>query len=207
MIGKLSSSLSLESQSSDADDHDKILATEQICTEMNSLLVVSSGTAGTNRMEHVGSTSGLDTVMQEASSKVQSKLKALKRENVSTGKSKHSIGKTLNSTDRKQKTLAAVSELSQNTSCQKVEVRGSDKSHKESVDESIGHSSGADIFCGDKINTADAEKSAISSSILSKAQYSPGWSNLEKNLYLKGIEIFGKNRYCNFYGSILVSKK
>ena len=153
-------------------------------------------------MEHPGSNSGLDTVMLEVPSKIMGKRKVLKHETMPLGENKLSVGKFLNPADKKQKKLAAVGEvIFQDTNCPDAGVPGSDQFQKEYVDESIVQSSGTDIFRGDKTNTNDVEKSIITvskvgnSSILSKAQSSHGWSTMEKDLYLKGVEIFGKNRY------------
>lgn len=175
------------------------LAAEQMCSQMNSLLV-SSGSAGTNSIEHPGFTSGLCTVTQEVPSKVKGKRKVMKHEHKSLGKTKLSVGKFRKPSYKKQKILTAVSEdTSQDIICLDV---GSDKFQKESTDESIGHSFGTDILCSKRTDIIDGEKDVFevnNSSITRKTQNVDGWSIIEKDLYLKGLEIFGKNRYNDFF--------
>ncbi|ONK63581.1 uncharacterized protein A4U43_C07F16730 [Asparagus officinalis] len=190
--GKSGTALSSESDSN-PDDHGSNLAAERMCTKMRSLLVVSSGEAETtNRVEHLGAAIDSDAVVEEVPLKVTGKRKVLKHETTSLVKPNLSVGKFLNPADKKQKILSAVSDRN----CLDVGVTSSYQFHKESVDESIGNSSETNAFHSDESNSVDVEKGAKDANNpfnLRKAQSSHGWSSMEKDLYLKGVEIFGKN--------------
>ncbi|KAJ6807670.1 histone-lysine N-methyltransferase EZ3 isoform X2 [Iris pallida] len=197
---KLGTVLSLESEDSNPDDGTYLETDEGMGADVNKL-ALSPGTEETSTIGHPGSNCDLDTVMPEVPMKVKGKRKVLKHQHASVDKTKYSA--ELGSVDKKQKILSE-SDLPPRgqyfTNCLDTEIAGSDLFQKESVDESIGFPSKTQPLRGDKTSNIDVESSSMKvcsikkSSNRSKAQFSHDWTTMEKDLYLKGIEIFGKKQ-------------
>ncbi|MQL95500.1 hypothetical protein Taro_028162 [Colocasia esculenta] len=163
---------------------------------------------------HKGGDSTLEgTTDSELLLKSMGKRKAQKHESMLVGTMKDSAEKILNSSDKKQKKLRisdVVSMVSKDMlninlsdskdPCALPEVQLQDKvlcelstnDHKMDRFQRKDSNAGEDI--ADIVKEAPSVKSC-KSRLSSKGQGSQDWSTIEKDLYLKGIEIFGKNRY------------
>nr|XP_019710445.1 histone-lysine N-methyltransferase EZ1 isoform X2 [Elaeis guineensis] len=173
---KVGASLPSESEDSNPDD-DNANATvaEQVCDDVDRPVPVSSE-AGTSGMPNLGATNDLDITTSEVSMKNLGKRKA----------NDHLL-------DSHPISIA-------DTQCPDSEASTADQLQKKATEESTENSSRTDTCVGNGSNTLEDVtnnttkvsllKSAISSS---KEQTAHGWNTIEKDLYLKGIEIFGKN--------------
>lgn len=209
---KVGASLPSESEDSNPDD-DSANATiaEQVCDDVDRPVTVSSETAGTSNMPNPGATNDLDVTTSEVSMKNLGKRKVLKHDNMLQEETDSAAEKCLASADKKQKklTTSAVSRALDShpisiadTQCPDSEASAADQLQKKAIEESTENSSRTDTCVGNGSNILeDVTHNTTRVSLLnnsfsfSKEQTAHGWNTIEKDLYLKGIEIFGKNRY------------
>ncbi|KAG1371347.1 Histone-lysine N-methyltransferase [Cocos nucifera] len=223
---KIGASLPSESEDSNPDD-DNANATvaEQVRDDVDRPVTVSSETDGTSRMPNLGATIDLDITTSEVFMKNLGKRKVLKHDSMSQEETESAAEKCLASTDKKQKKLT--SDASQandhlldshpisiaDTQCPDSEASAADQLQKKATEESTENSSRTDTCVGDGSKTLeDVTKNTTKVSLLkssfgsSKEQTVHGWNTIEKDLYLKGIEIFGRNR-CDLSGQRNYLKK
>ncbi|XP_026656133.1 histone-lysine N-methyltransferase EZ1 isoform X2 [Phoenix dactylifera] len=211
---KVGASLPSESEDSNPDDDNtNTTVVEQVCNDVDRPVIVSSETAWTSRMLNPGATYDLDVATSEVSMKNLGKRKVLKHDNMSQEETESAAEKCLASADKKQKKLTTsdVSQANDNpldshpisvedTKCPDSEASAADQLQKKAIDESTENSSRTDTCVGNGSNTLEDVTNNTNKVSLLKNSFSSsqeltahGWNTIEKDLYLKGIEIFGKN--------------
>lgn len=205
-----------ESEDSNPDDDITNLTNSSgLCSDVNKLTIVASETVG-NKMHHTVSFFAIKVNFLDFSLKTAvnvGKRKNLIQENMPLGKSQSSSGKHVGHAEKKPKKISASdfsppsSEIDMlytnnpshpDTKCQGGAENCDQIQHKYNEFPSLTKDDHVNKY-GNNNKNKDVNKETEVSLLKSLSSFSRrgqtcGWSVIEKDLYLKGIEIFGKNR-------------
>lgn len=211
---KMESASPSESEDSNPDDDTINLAPSNgQCSDVNGSTIVSSEAVG-NPRRYTVSTCAIEGNVSDFPLKTVvnvGKRKNLKQENMSLGKSQ-APGKHVGPADKKQKKISAsdfstpsreidmlctsISSLP-DTKYQDGPATCNQLQHESNEYPSLAKDDHGNDY-GSNIKDTEVNKKTEVSLIRSLSSFSReqtcGWSVIEKDLYLKGIEIFGKNR-------------
>ncbi|KAI0511533.1 hypothetical protein KFK09_012163 [Dendrobium nobile] len=211
---KMESGSPSESEDSNPDDDiTNLTPSNGLCSDVNRLTIVSSETVG-NMTHHTVSSCAIEENVPDLPLKTLvniSKRKNLKQENMSLGKSQTFLGKHFGPADKKQKKISA-SDLStpsremdilyanvsslHYTKCQGGAAICDQFQHESNQYPSLTKGDHGNDY-GTNIEDTEVNKTTEVFLLKSLSSFSRGqtcgWSVIEKDLYLKGIEIFGKN--------------
>ncbi|XP_072997656.1 histone-lysine N-methyltransferase EZ1 isoform X1 [Typha latifolia] len=203
--------LSESEDSNPSDDNVRDTVSMQICTDEDRSVNFSSGTAEASRTPNAEATFQTEIINLKIHEKTVGKRKTIEHESILEGETEPTET-FLVSADKKQKKLTS-SDLSlagenllhdhpiSKADNEDPDSRKHSLNHfqEEAVDAFTEHPSKTDNCFGDHSNAIEDVKDTDMVSMTKdsfssgKAQTASFWNTMEKDLYLKGIEIFGKN--------------
>lgn len=208
-----------ESEDSNPDDDITNLTTSNgLCSDVNRLTIVASETVG-NKTHHTVSFCAIEVSVPDFLLKHAvnvGKRKNLIQENMPLGISQSSSGKHDGPAEKKQKKISASdfsppsSEINMlytnnpslpDTKCHGGAANCDQLQHKYTEYPSLTNDDHGNEYDTNNKNR-DVNKETAVSLLKSLSSFgreqTSGWSVIEKDLYLKGIEIFGKNRWFTY---------
>ncbi|WOL18379.1 hypothetical protein Cni_G27174 [Canna indica] len=211
LIQEHDTSLPSESEDSNPDDENiKLIATEKICTDVNRP-AVSPETSDRSDKKNLEDTNDIDMSSEVplrnlGNRKILKDAKGLPEEPASYAGSVVSSDKKRKRSSSSESEIPLVNEDSldkhpnsiSSSECQDFEAPAPSQDHERVIDESVAHPTGKDICVGSSRNTIeettkDTSRFTTVKAGASRNQTAYGWNTMEKDLYLKGLEIFGEN--------------
>lgn len=209
-----SASPSESKDSNPDDDITNLTNSNGLCSDVNKLTIVASETIG-NKMHHTVSFFAIEVNVPDfflKSAVNVGKRKNLIQDNIPLGKSQSSSGKHVGPAEKKPKKISESdfsppsSEIDMlytnspslpDTKCQGGAANCDQIQHKYNEFPSLTNNDHGNKY-GTNNKNKDVNKETEVSLVKSLSSFSReqtcGWSVIEKDLYLKGVEIFGKNR-------------
>ncbi|RWW71263.1 hypothetical protein BHE74_00020996 [Ensete ventricosum] len=206
----LDNSLPSESEDSNPDDENaKPVASEKICTNVNTPIILSETSNRTGK-QNSEDTDDIDTTSDVPLKNIE-KHKTSNNGKRSPGE--HDPGEVnLMASDKKRK-KPSCSEVpsmhedfsdrhpdsSTGSKCPDFESPAPNQQLEKVIDESVEHPMGNDVRVGSSSNTIEdvtkgtCQVTMKKTSCSNRNETAHDWNTMEKDLYLKGIEIFGEN--------------
>ncbi|RZR79652.1 hypothetical protein BHM03_00005442, partial [Ensete ventricosum] len=206
----LDNSLPSESEDSNPDDENaKPVASEKICTNVNTPIILSETSNRTGKQDSED-TDDIDTTSDVPLKNIE-KHKTSNNGKRSPGE--HDPGEVnLMASDKKRK-KPSCSEVpsmhedfsdrhpdsSTGSKCPDFESPAPNQQLEKVIDESVEHPMGNDVRVGSSSNTIEdvtkgtCQVTMKKTSCSNRNETAHDWNTMEKDLYLKGIEIFGEN--------------